>query len=140
MQLLFTFIFLAFSFATGVHAYVIKNTLSHWMVSLLSGFASFCTAWTALYSGVRFFYDPSKIVLDTGVLNLHLVFTNHAPTEPVVLGNAWLLACLIPLVISVLAVRELRKLPEMQPFEEELRDDNTTVEPTLHPDAESVKI
>lgn len=114
MQLLLTFIFLAFAFATGVHAYVLKNTLSHWAVSILSAIASLATAWTALYSGARFFYDPAKIMIDTLVFKLNLVFTNHAPTETLVLGNFWLLACAAPLVLSVLLARELRKLPAMQ--------------------------
>ena len=106
-------VFLVLSLVTGAHAYVLKNTLSHWLVSMLSVVASMSCAWTAIFFASRSFVDPQRIVLDASFLKLTASFQNHAPTEPLVFGGLWLIACAAPLVVGCLLVRELRKLPEL---------------------------
>lgn len=106
-------VFLVLSLVTGAHAYVLKNVLSHWLVSMLNVVASMSCAWTAIFLAARSFVDPQRIVLDAPFLKLTVSFPNHAPTEPLVFGAVWLLVCAVPLVVGCVLVRELRKLPEL---------------------------
>lgn len=106
-------VFLVLAFVTGAHVYVIKNTLSHWLVAVLSAIASAMAAWTAIYYAARSFVDPARIVLDTFAGTISMGFANHPPTDPLIFGNPWLLACLLPMAAGCFAARELRKLPEL---------------------------
>lgn len=114
MQLMLSFVFLVLAFATGAHAYVLKNTLSHWLVSMLSAFASIVSAWTTVYYATRFFLDPSRIVLDLVTFKLGMTFPNHPSSDIVVFGPMWLLALALPLLVACVIARELRKMPRMQ--------------------------
>ena len=105
--------FLVLALVTGAHVYVLKNTLSHWLASLLSAVASTMAAWTAIYYAARSFFDPARVTLETFAGSISLAFPNHAPTEPLVFGNIWLLACVLPMVVGCFATRELRKIPDL---------------------------
>ena len=117
MQLLLSFVFLALALATGINVYLTKNTLAHLAVSMLSSIASILSAWTAIYGATRFFFDPSKIVIDTFVLKLGISLPNHPSTDSVVFGNVWLIVVLLPLIAGCMLMRELRKVPPLQTSE-----------------------
>ena len=132
MQLLLALVFLGLALSTGAHVYTTKNTLSHWLVSGFSAFASVISSWTVLYYAARFFYNPSKIVIDTFFLNIALVFNNHPATDPVVFGNTWILACTLPMFAMLFMVRELRKVPQLQPS---VQDEAIRHESAIHIEA-----
>lgn len=114
MLFLLFIVFLVLAFSTGAHAYVYKNTLAHWLVAMLSAFASVVSAWTAVYYAIRFFLDPSRIVLDVFSFKLSMAFANHPSSDIVVFGHFWLIALVLPLLVACIAARELRKVPQMQ--------------------------
>lgn len=121
MLFLLSLVFLVLAFATGAHAYVFKNTLSNWLVAMLSALASIVSAWTAVYYAIRFFLDPSRIVLDAYAFKLSMAFADHPSSDIVVFGHVWLIALVLPLLVACIAARELRKIPQVQ---------NTTNTPT----------
>lgn len=115
MQLFLSLVFLVLALCTGANVYILKSTLSNWAISILSVCASVMSAWTAIYYATRFIADPAKIIIDTSVLNMAMAFANHAPTDPIVFGNLWLIAVFVPLVVASIVARELRKVPRLQP-------------------------
>lgn len=116
MQLLLSFIFLIMAFVTGAHAYVFRNTLSHWLVSALSAFASVISSWTTVYFATRFFLDPSKIIVDAALFKFGMAFPNHPSSDIVVFGPLWMIPLFLPLLVACIGARELRKMPRMEPM------------------------
>lgn len=132
MQLLLSLVFLALALSTGANVYIVKNSVSNWVVASLSAFASIVSAWSVIYCATRFFFDPAKIVLDTFIVHVGMAFPGHPGTDTMVFGNVWLLPCLVPMLAAVLVMRELRKIPKDPPFEGSNSDAHADKEePTL---------